>query len=240
MNSLLNYKLSPREVGALFLLAWVLVSVGLLVWLNVLRLPNFYNNQKVQLPTGETFSGRVVRILPNGQNYVLELADLQATSAATRVTKSFIVKGTNPGNPLPPTGSTSASPKSYDTQFGNIQVGDVLSVTYFGNTSPYNVISLENSSVKDNTRQPAFLHGFVIDVVGDTMKMISTEGGNYTIKIQDTVLIGPMYEKVGNAERPGKLKPVTDFSSLKVWQEISVFYTRNDGETIIPDSVLTF
>jgi|GEM_PF-6211504 hypothetical protein len=180
----------------------------------------------------QNFTGRVSRILPSEENYILDLLDSEATSSTGRVTKTFIVKKES-------TASASV-PDAFKTSFGDIRVGDRLRVSYSGDLVPLKIIAIENTSAKGETKQPAFFHGIVSSVSGNSLNIYTTEGSTYTVKIASTVLMGPMYEKVGGVERAGKLKPVSNFESLETWQEISVFYSRNDGEIIIPDSILTF
>ncbi|MCL5004082.1 MAG: hypothetical protein M1352_02315 [Patescibacteria group bacterium] len=220
-------------------LAFIFLALSLVGILSF-KFPATFNKTAVKSSGVQNFSGRVLRISPSEENYILDLMDLEATSAASRITKSFSVKKESSGTAVSQA-TDSASKDSFTTSFGNVRIGDILKVTYSGEASPYKILSLENTSAKEDIPpQPAFLHGIVSSISGTTMTMYSTESGTYTLRVDGTVLMGPMYEKVGGVERPGKLKPVKDFSSLKVWQEISVFYSRNDGEVIIPDSVLTF
>lgn len=190
-------------------------------------------------PATKFFAGNVVRIIPKDQKFILEVMDAEATSAASRLTKSFVIKEVPRASPSASMATESASRNSYFTEFGEIRIGDSLKVAYSGDKEPYKPIFVQDEREKDAPPRPAFMHGFVTVVSGDSLKMYSTDGGDYTLMIDGTVLLGPMYEKLGNQERPGKLKPVIDFSSLKVGQEVSVFYSRNFGEIIIPDSILT-
>lgn len=177
----------------------------------------------------QAFFGRVMRVLPKDDDYVLEVMDVTETDPAKRATKLFSVDRL---------ATSSASAKTYATALGYIKVGDELDIFYRGTQSPYPLVSLNNNSTIKNDRKPVFLHGFVTAVSGDTLILRTTEGPTYTLKIEGAVSLGHKYEGTGSAERPGKLKPAGDFSSVKIGDEVSVYYTRNDGEFIVPDSVL--
>lgn len=229
----------PTKILVVVFLVSLLALIVLLGGPSFLKAPVRPGNSIVKTSPTKIFGGRVVRVLTKNENFILEVMDAEATSAANRVTMSFIVKKIVQSSPSGSVATESASKNNYTTEFGNIGLGDTLKVTYSGDKAPYKVFFVQNTTDKNTASRPAFMHGFVTVVSGDSLKMYSTDGGDYTLMIDGTVLLGPMYQKVGKLERPGKLDPVKNFSELKVGQEVSVFYTRNFGEIIIPESIRT-
>lgn len=189
-----------------------------------------------------TFTGEVRRIFPNGSNIVIDVQIVSMPKPEDRITKSFVIPLASNNGFSSLIGSSSAQQRSFQTSFGSIEDGDLVIVGYSGNKSPYTVTELTNSSIQTNNRQPGFVHGFVTSVSGITLKMISSEGNNYVLEIQGSCLLGQKYQIVeegaSKVEKPGVLKATATFSELKVGDQISVFYTENNGEVIVPETLM--